>query len=129
MWNLPSSAAEPVWLIRLGADRISPALSCRCCRDTAGYRRPTPDGDNYYFYLLELLLLQLVLLLLRILLLLLRLLLLLLLQRPNEFHTESDRTIWCTGSPNNPLLDLHWVSAHQLVYCTWTTLPFIMIHG
>ena len=56
------------------------------------------------------LLLLLLLILLLLLLLLVLLLLQLLLQRPNEFHTESDRTIWCTGSPNNPLSDIHWVS-------------------
>ena len=78
--------------------------------DTAGYCMPTPDGGNYYYYLLELLLLQL-------LLLLLRLLLLLLLQRPNEFHTESDHSTWYTVCPNNHVLHLQWVSIEQLLYC------------
>ena len=64
---------------------------------------------------LVLLLLLLLLLLLQLLLLLL---LLLLLQRPNEFHTESDRTIWCTGTPNNRLLYIHWDSIQQLWYCS-----------
>ena len=86
-------------MIRLGANWISPALSCPGCIDTAGYRRPTPDGGNYYYYLLVLLILQ-------ILLLLLRLLLLLLLQRPNEFHTELKHSTWYTVCPNNPILHL-----------------------
>ena len=60
---------------------------------------------------LVLLLLLLLLLLLQLLLLLL---LLLLLQRPNEFHTESDRTTWFTGSPNNSLLCILLVSIQQL---------------
>ena len=49
--------------------------------------------------------------------LLLLLLLLLLMQRPNEFHTESDHTIWWTGTPNNCLLYIHWDSIPQLWYC------------
>ena len=64
-------------------------MSCRCCIDTAGYCRPTPDGSNDYYYLLVLLLLQL-------LHLLLQLLLLLLLQRPNEFQKESNNSTWNT---------------------------------
>ena len=100
-----------------------PVLPCHCCRDIAGHWRPSLYGENfycyyyyYYYYYYKFL---------RILLLLL---LLLLLQRPNEFHTESNHTMWCTGNPNNPILDLHWVSEHQLLYCTQTPLPSIMIH-
>ena len=62
---------------------------------------------------LVLLLLLLLLLLLQLLLLLL---LLLLLQRPNEFHTESDRTIWCTGTPNKTLSDPHKAIVQHFAY-------------
>ena len=64
-------------------------------------------------------------------------LLLLLLQTLNELKTESDRTIWCTGSPNNPILDIHWVSIEQLWYRStdnffppsWSSTALCPLHG
>ena len=41
-----------------------------------------------------------------------------LLQRPNEIHTEYNRTIWCTGTPNNCLIYIHPDSTQQLWYCS-----------
>ena len=61
----------PVRLIRLSADWINPALSRRCCIDTAGYCRPTRDRHNYYLLVLLILILLLLLLLQQLLLLLL----------------------------------------------------------
>ena len=101
------SFTKPPPLIGLGADRISPALPCLAA--AVIHCRPLQAGARWREILLLLLLLPLLLLQLLPLLLLL-----LLLQRPNEFHKESDRAIWCTGTPNNCLFYIHFDSIQQL---------------
>ena len=107
-WLQGHSQNLPRWL---AWEPIGSALPCLAA--AVIHCRPLQAGARW----LELLLLLLLLLLL-ILQLLLLLLLLVLLQRPNEFYTESDRTIWCTGTPNNRLLYIDWDSIQQLWYCS-----------
>ena len=96
--------SPPSWRIGLGSDRISPALPCHCCETlqaTTGRRQmagttsatttttTTTTSTTITTITNSATTTK---------------------QRPNEFHTESDRT----GSPNNPLLGIQWGSIQQL---------------